>query len=115
MTGNAPGTAHGLRAFSRRPRYNDHISALKVVLRAGAHMVKNGDRNSTHLSGEYSVAAERYLRGGSVAMTLGNAKAIELFGERGERTVNVQVKAIRDKKSVGWPIMKASIRQNINH
>src|SRR5438094_102974 len=64
------------------------------------------DRNSTHLAGEYFVAAELYRRGYSVAMTLGNAKAIDLFAERGARTVNVQVKAIRNKRSIGWPIMK---------
>jgi hypothetical protein len=39
------------------------------------------DRNSTHLAGEYFVAAELYRRGYSVAMTLGNAKAIDLFAE----------------------------------
>jgi hypothetical protein len=71
------------------------------------------DRNSTHLAGEYFVAAELYRRGYSVAMTLGNAKAIDLFAERGERTVNVQVKAIRDKKSIGWPLMHAAIKDNI--
>jgi hypothetical protein len=66
----------------------------------------NVDRNSTHLAGEYFVAAELYRRGYSVAMTLGNAKAIDLFAESEERTVNIQVKAIRDKKSVGWPLMR---------
>jgi hypothetical protein len=67
------------------------------------------DRNSTHLAGEYFVAAELYRRGYSVAITLGNAKAIDLFAERDARSVNIQVKAIRNKKSVGWPIMKDRI------
>ncbi len=71
------------------------------------------DRNSTHLAGEYFVAAELYRRGYSVAMTLGNAKAIDLFAERDARTVNVQVKAIRNKKSIGWPIMQKAIKDNI--
>jgi hypothetical protein len=71
------------------------------------------DRNSSHLSGEYFVAAELYRRGLSVAMTLGNAKAIDLFAERGSRTVNVQVKTIANKKNVGWPITKKNIRKNI--
>jgi hypothetical protein len=71
------------------------------------------DRNSTHLAGEYFVAAELYRRGYSVAMTLGNAKAIDLFAEYDERTVNVQVKAIRNKKSIGWPIMRDAIKDNI--
>ena len=59
------------------------------------------------------MAAELYRRGYSVAMTLGNAKAIDLFAERDERTVNVQVKAIRDKKSVGWPMMRDRVITNI--
>lgn len=71
------------------------------------------DRNSTHLAGEYFVAAELYRRGYSVAMTLGNAKAIDLFAEYEAHTVNVQVKAIRNKKSIGWPIMQAAIKNNI--
>jgi hypothetical protein len=71
------------------------------------------DRNCTHLAGEYFVAAELYRRGYSVAMTLGNAKAIDLFAEREALSVNVQVKAIRDKKSVGWPIMREAVKNNI--
>ncbi len=71
------------------------------------------DRNSSHLAGEYFVAAELYRRGFSVAMTLGNAKAIDLFAEQGTRTVNVQVKTIQHKKSVGWTVTKKQIRPNI--
>lgn len=44
-----------------------------------------------------------------MAMTLGNAKAIDLFAEHEAQTVNVQVKAIRDKKSVGWPLTKDKV------
>jgi hypothetical protein len=76
-------------------------------------MKSTTDKNSSHLAGEYFVAAELYRRGYSVAMTLGNAKAIDLFAERDERTVNVQVKAIRDKKSVGWPMMRDRVITNI--
>jgi hypothetical protein len=71
------------------------------------------DKNSTHLAGEYFVAAELYRRGYSVAMALGNAKAIDLFAEHENRTVNVQVKAIRDKRSIGWPIMQDRIADAI--
>ena len=67
------------------------------------------DRNSSHLAGEYFVAAELYRRGYSVAMTLGNAKAIDLFAEHDRRTVNVQVKAIARRKNVGWPIMRDGV------
>ena len=71
------------------------------------------DRNSSHLAGEYSVAAEAYRRGYSVAMTLGNAKAIDLFAEHEGRTANVQVKAIRDKKSIGWPMMEDKVMDGV--
>jgi len=71
------------------------------------------DKNSTHLAGEYFVAAELCRRGYSVAMTLGNAKAIDLFAEHAAETVNVQVKAIRDKKSVGWPMMRDKVVDNV--
>jgi hypothetical protein len=71
------------------------------------------DRNSSHLAGEYFVAAELCRRGYSVAMTLGNAKAIDLFAERNGRTANVQVKAIAHRKNIGWPIMKHGILTGI--
>jgi len=76
-------------------------------------MPNSADKNSSHLAGEYFVAAELYRRGYSVAITLGNAKAIDLFAERDARTVNVQVKAIRDKKSVGWPMTAAKVKEKI--
>jgi len=49
------------------------------------------DKNCSHLAGEYFVAAELYRQGYSVAVTLGNAKAIDLFAEKRTRTVNIQV------------------------
>jgi hypothetical protein len=71
------------------------------------------DRNSTHLAGEYFVAAELYRRGYSVALTLGNAKAIDLYAGRDVRTVNVQVKAIAKRASVGWPMMRDKVVDGI--
>ena len=71
------------------------------------------ESNSTHLAGEYFVAAELYKRGFSVAITIGNAKAIDLFAERNKRTANVQVKAIRVKKHVGWPISVSKVDDGI--
>ena len=76
-------------------------------------MASPSDRNSTHLAGEYFVAAELYRRGYSVALTLGNAKAIDLFAERDVRTVNVQVKAIRTEKSVNFGLRKDAIKDRI--
>lgn len=71
------------------------------------------ERNNTHLAGEYFVAAELYRRGFSVGMTIGNAKAIDLFINKDNKTLSIQVKAIRNKKSVGWPIMKDKIFDEI--
>lgn len=81
--------------------------------RGRTEIVEGIDRNCTHLAGEYFVAAELYKRGYSVAMTLGNAKAIDLYVEKETRTVNVQVKAIRNRKSVGWPMMRDKVLSNI--
>jgi len=67
-------------------------------------------RNNTGLSGEYFVAAELYRRGWSVGMTIGNAKAVDLFAEKEDKRIAVQVKAIYKRKNVGWPIMKDSIK-----
>src|SRR5258708_27079024 len=69
--------------------------------------------NNSHLAGEYFVAAELYKRGFSVAMTLGNAKAIDLFAEKDFRAVNVQVKAISVRKNLGWPILKTMVSQKV--
>jgi hypothetical protein len=74
-----------------------------------AKLPRRPESNTSHLAGEYFVAAELYKRGYSVAMTLGNAKAIDLFVERGLRTANVQVKAIRLRRNVGWPILKSKV------
>lgn len=71
------------------------------------------DRNCSHLAGEYFVAAELYRRGYSVGITIGNAKAIDIFIEKGTKTLNIQVKTIYSKKSVGWPITKKEIISNI--
>jgi hypothetical protein len=71
------------------------------------------EKNNTHLAGEYFVAAELYRRGFSVGMTIGNAKAIDLFANKDNKTLSVQVKAIRNKKSVGWPMMKDKVIDGI--
>lgn len=71
------------------------------------------DRDCTHLAGEYFVAAELYKRGYSVAITIGNAKAIDLFAEKHKRAVNIQVKAIKNRKSAGWPMMKGKVVKHV--
>jgi len=74
---------------------------------------KHLDRNTSHLAGEYFVAAELYKRGFSVALTIGNAKAIDLFAEKRTKSANIQVKAIRVKKNAGWPIWKSNVQAGI--
>ncbi len=67
-------------------------------------------RNNTGLSGEYFVAAEIYRRGWSVGMTIGNAKSVDLFAEKSDKRIAIQVKVIYKRKNVGWPIMKDKMR-----
>ena len=67
--------------------------------------------NSTGLSGEYFVAGELLRRGFNVAITMGNAKAIDLIAEKNGKTFPIQVKSIYKKKNVGWPILKSKIKQ----
>lgn len=71
------------------------------------------EKNNSHLAGEYFVAAELYRRGFSIGMTIGNAKAIDLFANKDTKTIAIQVKAIKNKKSVGWPLMTDKILDNI--
>jgi hypothetical protein len=69
-------------------------------------------RNNTGLSGEYFVAAELYRRGWSVGMTIGNAKAVDLFAERDDIVVQIQVKSIFKRQHSGWPMMKDKIKKD---
>jgi len=75
--------------------------------------VERPESNSSHLAGEYFVAAELYKRGFSVALTMGNAKAIDLFAEKHMRTANVQVKAIRVRKNAGWPMSRSKVLDGV--
>ena len=67
--------------------------------------------NNTGLSGEYFVAAELYRRGWSVGMTIGNAKAVDLFAEKDDRIIQIQVKSIYKRKNVGWTIMQDKVKK----
>lgn len=71
------------------------------------------EKNNIHLAGEYFVAAELYRRGFSVGMTIGNAKAIDLFVHKDNKVLSIQVKAIKNDKSGGWPIMEDKVIENI--
>jgi hypothetical protein len=59
---------------------------------------------NTHIAGELFVGAELAKRGFSVSLTMGNAKAVDLFAEKDGRAICVQVKAIAHKRNVGWPL-----------
>ncbi len=69
-------------------------------------------RNNTGLSGEYFVAAELYRRGWSVGMTIGNAKAVDLYAEKGDKRIAIQVKSLYKRKHNGWPITKDKVKEN---
>lgn len=77
-------------------------SAAPVVLERAA--AKEPRRANSHLAGEFFVAAELCKRGYEVALTMGNAKAVDLFVERDGRSLCIQVKAISHKRNVGWPL-----------
>ena len=71
------------------------------------------ETNNSHLAGEYFVAAELYRRGFSIGMTIGNAKAIDLFANKENSTISIQIKAIKNKKSIGWPITEKKLTPGI--
>jgi hypothetical protein len=56
----------------------------------------------THMAGEFFVAAELSRRGFNVAMTMGNAKRVDLIIEDDASTCAIQVKAIAGRS--GWPL-----------
>ena len=58
------------------------------------------------------MAAGLSKRGYAVAVTMGNAEAIDLFAEKGRWTLNIQVKATRVRRNVGWPILRAKVMSN---
>lgn len=70
-------------------------------------------KNGTGLSGEYFVAAELYRRGFSVGMTIGNAKSIDILAEKDGKVVQIQVKAIFRKASVGWNMNDTALLDHI--
>lgn len=62
-------------------------------------MTSSIDRQKTGLAGEFFVAAELLKRGYQVALTLGNAKSVDLMvhDEASGKTRTVQVKTLRAK------------------
>lgn len=56
----------------------------------------------------FCVSAELSRMGYNVALTMGNAKKVDLVVESDSKTVPIQLKALAKKQNVGWPI-------NVNH
>lgn len=48
-----------------------------------------------------------------MGMTIGNAKAIDLFVHKDNKVLSIQVKAIKNDKSGGWPIMEDKVIESI--
>jgi hypothetical protein len=65
---------------------------------------RRSNAGNTHLAGEFFVAAELSKRGYAVALTMGNAKAVDLFVEKRGKSLPIQVKALAHKRNVGWPL-----------
>jgi len=69
--------------------------------------------SNVHMAGEFFAAAELSKRGFQVSLTMGNAKAVDLFAERDGRSICIQVKAAGG--SHGWPLSadKTKIVDNV--
>ena len=67
--------------------------------------MKTRDINTSHLAGEFLVSGELSRRGYLVSITMGNAKAIDIFASTQKvGVIKIDVKASRYKTS--WPIGK---------
>ena len=68
---------------------------------------------NVHMAGEFFVAAELSKRSYLVSLTMGNAKAVDLFAERDARAICIQVKAAGG--SYGWTLSadKTKIVDNV--
>jgi len=45
-------------------------------------------------------------------MTIGNAKAVDIYAEKDNKRIAIQVKSIYKKKNVGFPIMTNKVRDD---
>jgi len=73
---------------------------------------KRADGTLTSMAGEFLVAGKLLKRGLLVSVTMGNAKAIDLFvhNPKTDKTFTVQVKALRAKN--WFPIHKEKVSPN---
>jgi hypothetical protein len=75
-------------------------------------MTTQHDSQKSGMAGEFLVAGKLFKLGYQVSVTMGNAKAIDLFvhNNRTDRTFNVQVKTLRKKNC--FPLRKEDINPN---
>lgn len=66
-------------------------------------------RTQTGISGEYFAAAELIRRGFSIAITMGNTKSIDIFGEKDNKTFKFQVKSIQSKSSISFNLSRETV------
>lgn len=109
MTGfNVCAGGLGLLKGARKASDGPSSPGTEVTRKAGAEKTSAplapADAPQTHVAGEMFVAAELAKRGYLVSLTMGNAKAVDLFVERHGRALCVQVKAIARKRYAGWPL-----------
>ena len=72
---------------------------------------KRADSQLSSMAGEFLTAGKLFKRDYQVSVTIGNAKAIDLFvyNPRTEKTFNVQVKALRKRNC--FPIKREDIKK----
>lgn len=73
---------------------------------------KRADSQLSSMAGEFLVAGKLFKRGYQVAVTMGNAKSIDLFihNPLTDKTFTVQVKALRQKNY--FPIRKEDVKKD---
>ena len=74
------------------------------------HKRTRADGQLSGMAGEFLVAGKLFKRGMQVSVTMGNAKAIDLFAHnpRTDRTFNVQVKTLRSKNC--FPMRRENVK-----
>lgn len=70
-------------------------------------------RTQTGIAAEYYVAGELSRLGYNVTFTFGNTKSIDLFIEKDDIIIAIQVKGIQRTKSICWNLDKTKVKVNI--
>jgi hypothetical protein len=93
---------HGIALRTRLNERKDKMADKPKQTRA--------DGQLTGMAGEFLVAGKLFKRQMQVSVTMGNAKAIDLFAHnpKTERTFNIQVKTLRKKNC--FPMQRENIK-----